>query len=73
MAEREGMLVHSKIHIGEGNHKFMRVVVKRTLSSSRKHLKPSLFVTVPKLILSFTNKLKNLINSALLNGLNYDT
>lgn len=67
MAEREGTVVHSKIHIGKVNHKFMRVVVKPTFSSSRKHLKPIPFVTVPKLILSFTNKLKNLINSALLN------
>lgn len=40
MAEREGTVVHSKIHIGKLNHKFMRVVVKPTFSSSRKHLKP---------------------------------
>lgn len=59
----------------------MKVMVESTLTKSRKYLNlclhPSQFVIVPKLILSFINKLKNLINSALLcfpfsNGLNCD-
>lgn len=48
----------------------MKVMVESTLTKSRKYLNlclhPSQFVIVPKLILSFINKLKNLINSALL-------
>lgn len=56
----------------------MRVMAAGTLPESGKCLSPSLFVIVPKLILRFTNKFRNRINSALLNfpflnGLNYDT
>lgn len=51
----------------------VRLTVESALPKTRKFLSPSLWVMVPKLILSFRNKLENLINSALLNGLNHDT